>query len=80
MFQFSAGEKEAFFEQNFDYDAEDEETILRAQQIVEDSREEVSALVEMLSDGEMIDEPTLIFNIERLFLAKEVLSLLKKNN
>lgn len=69
--EFSQEEREAFFEQHFDYEADDAENKEIADRIFAESQTEVRELTERLSDGEAIDEPTFVLQLSNMILAHE---------
>ena len=69
--EFSKEEREAFFERHFEYDAEDEENRAVAEQLYSDSTKKVRTLTQQLIDGEVVDEPTFVFELSNLILAHE---------
>lgn len=69
--EFSQEEKEAFFEQHFDYEADAAENKEIADRIFYESQMNVRQMTERLSDGEAIDEPTFVLQISNLILAHE---------
>lgn len=69
--KFSEEEKEAFFEQHFDYEAEDAVNQKIANHIFTESSAKVLELTEQLSNGEVVDEPTFVFELSKMILAHE---------
>lgn len=69
--EFSREEHEAFFERHFDYDAEDVENKALAEKIYRNSSAKVKELTQQLIDGEVVDEPTFVFELSNMILAHE---------
>lgn len=70
-YEFTAEEREAFFEQHFDYESEDAINKEIADQIFVESSAQVMDLTERLSNGEVIDEPTFVLELSKMILAHE---------
>lgn len=68
-YQFSDEEREAFFEQNFDYDDDSANNLIKANNVFLTSYCNVADLAVMISDGEVIDESTLILELSKLILS-----------
>lgn len=70
-FKFSSEEKEAFFEMNviaFDDDS-------NLKKVYSDSYENVGVYLEKIKDGEVIDEPSCVFELTKLLMSAELLKI-----
>ena len=71
VFEFSDEEREAFFEQHFDCEAENSLNKEVAERIFKESEEKVTLLTEQLGNGELVDEPTMVFELSNMILANK---------